>query len=434
MGGTSRTLDKSRKVRIAGRDQACIHMRTVGYMGPMTPPGPAQVRSTLVRLAALYPGHRILRRLDQQNVRWITVPASEIAAHCERMVVDLTGDPSTTPETVVDGLYNSPPSDLPVQFIIGADFCALLVNHACVDGLTINAIWPEIIRCAVAGEDPVTVAVPSIRAPLLRALDNYYRRSPKRVLATLRAPHSVPPAEAADRPTVAWQPEFAVVSASAGPAALEQIRKWRLEHARGITRTVVLFAAARAALEQVGLTAATPGLYVIGDIRKFLPTGARLDGNFASAVYIAPDDPTDPVVLNGAIDQAFSAARPLATMALVAATASRRRRKAGGVPGRIARAAAPVHSLVHTGRLKPYEKLPWAGDRAQRRYIIGSTPGGPEGISVFISEIHGGIDVTATFHATTFDRDAVARALELMCKDPAAVLDAGRARRERLAA
>ncbi|MGF7236213.1 MAG: hypothetical protein ACQSGP_14800 [Frankia sp.] len=427
-------MGKSRKVRIAGRDQACIHMRTVGYMGPMTPPTPAQVRSTLARLAALYSGHRILRKLDHQNVRWITVPAPEMAAHCERMVVDLTGAPATTPESVVADLYNSPASDLPVRFVIGRDFCALLVNHACVDGLTINAIWPEIIRCAVAGEDPAAVAVPSIRMPLLRALDNYYRRSPKRILATLRAPHSVPPAETNDRPTVAWQPEFAVVSASAGPAALEQIRKWRLEHARGITRTMVLFAAARAALEQVGLTAATPGLYVIGDIRKFLPAGARLDGNFASAVYITPADPTDPVMLNESVDTAFSAARPLATMALVAATASRRRRKAGGVPDRITQAVAPVHSLVHTGRLKPYEKLPWTGDRSERRYVIGSTPGGSDGISVFISEIHGGIDITATFHATTFDRDAVAHALEMMCKDPASVLDASRARREHVAA
>jgi hypothetical protein len=405
-------------------------MRTVGYMGPMAAPSPATVRLALRRLAALYPDHRILRRLDHLNVRWITVPVSELDAHCDRMVLDLTDATAATPESVIESLYHHPASDLPVQFVVGPDFCALLVEHACIDGLTINAIWSEILRCAVEDDQPTAIAKPSVRAPLLRALDNYYRRSPARILATLRAPHSVPPPEPVGLPTVAWRPGFAAVSAWAGPDALEQIRKWRLEHARGITRTMVLFAAARAALEQAGLESGSPGMYVIGDIRKFLPAGARLDGNFASAVYIAPADPTDPVMVNGAVDQAFSAARPLATMALVAATAGRRRRKAGGTPDRIRADARPVPSLVHTGRLKPFEKLPWTGDRAERRYLIGSTPGGVDGISVFISEIHGGIDVTATFHATTFDRDAVSRAVEQMCKDPAGVLDAGRARRE----
>lgn len=425
-----------RRIPISGRDLICLHMRTVAYLGPIEAPSPDQVRGALRRLAELQPGHRILRRVDRAKPRWLTVPAAELGRHCDGMVIDLTDQaavpvttdaPAVTPEAIVARLYNWPVTDLPFQIAVGADFCALLVDHACIDGLSINEIWPELIRCAISGEDPTAIAKPSIRFPLVRALDNYYRRKPKRLLETLRVPAAAPPAEAAQPgPLVEWHQEFGVVSVRFGKDVLAEIRDWRLANAKGITRTMVLFAAARAALETSELPPLRPGVNISVDMRKYLPQGAVLYGNFAPSIYVCPADGCDPAQLNAVIDEVMSVARPLATMALVASTAKRRYRRTAQPPTLAESTARPALSLIHCGRLKAFEKLPWKGSPADRRYVIGSTPGDPDGISVFISEIHGGVDVTATFNASTFDPAVVRAALEILATEPTRALDARR--------
>ncbi|ADP78216.1 hypothetical protein [Pseudofrankia inefficax] len=431
---------EARGIPISGRDLICLHMRTVAYLGPIEAPSPEQVRGALRRLAELLPAHRILRRVDRAAPRWVTVPAAELPGHCDAMVIDMTDTtaasatsvPATaataaTPETIVARLYNWPVTDLPFQIAVGADFCALLVDHACIDGLSINEIWPELIRCAVTGEYPVSIAKPSIRFPLIRALDNYYRRKPKRLVETVRVPHPTPPADATEPgPLVPWHQEFGVVSVRFGKDVLAEIRSWRLANAKGITRTMVLFAAARAALETSDLPPVRPGVNISVDMRKFLPQGAVLYGNFAPSIYVCPADGCDPAQLNAVIDEVMSVARPLATMALVASTAKRRFKRTAQPPTLAEATARPALSLIHCGRLKAFEKLPWTGSPADRRYVIGSTPGDPDGISVFISEIHGGVDVTATFNVSTFDPAVVRGALEILATEPTRALDARR--------
>ncbi|WP_157488834.1 hypothetical protein [Pseudofrankia sp. DC12] len=427
---------EARRIPISGRDLICLHMRTVAYLGPIEAPSPDQVRGALGRLAGLCPGHRILWRVDRVAPRWVTVPAADLGRHCDSMVIDMTDlsavpttadAPAVTPETIVARLYNWPVTELPFQIAVGTDFCALLVDHACIDGLSINEIWPELIRCAITGEQPVAIAKPSIRFPLVRALDNYFRRKPKRVLETLRLPAPAPPAETAQPgPLVPWHQEFGVVSVRFGKDVLAEIRAWRLANAKGITRTMVLFAAARAALETSGLPPVRPGVNISVDMRKFLPQGAVLYGNFAPSIYVCPADGCDPAQLNAVIDEVMSVARPLATMALVASTAKRRFKRTAQPPTLAEATARPALSLIHCGRLKAFEKLPWTGSPADRRYLIGSTPGDPDGISIFISEIHGGVDVTATFNATTFDPAVVQGALEILATEPTRALDARR--------
>jgi hypothetical protein len=426
----------ARRIPISGRDLICLHMRTVAYLGPIDAPSPDQVRGALRRLAELYPAHRILRRVDRAAPRWVTVPADELARHCDGLVIDMTDRSSVaaatdaaavTPEEIVARLYNWPVTDLPFQIAVGADFCALLVDHASIDGLSINEIWPELIRCAITGDYPVAIAKPSLRFPLMRALDNYYRRKPKRVLETVRVPHPAPPVEAVEPGAlVPWKQEFGVVSVRFGKDVLADIRTWRLANAKGITRTMVLFAAARAALETSSLPPLRPGVNISVDMRKFLPQNAVLHGNFAPSIYVCPADGCDPAQLNAVIDEVMSVARPLATMALVAATATRRYRRTAQPPTLAEATPRPALSLIHCGRLKAFEKLPWTGSPNDRRYLIGSTPGDPDGISVFISEIHGGVDVTATFNASTFDPAVVREALEILATEPTRALDARR--------
>ena len=70
--------------------------------------------------------------------------------------------------------------------------------------------------------------------------------------------------------------------------------------------------------------------------------------------------------------------------------------------------------------------LPWACEAAWRVNQSVPTLNGPEGITLTTSEMNGVLHLEATFHASTFDADLVARALELVCTDPAALIMAVR--------
>ena len=63
--------------------------------------------------------------------------------------------------------------------------------------------------------------------------------------------------------------------------------------------------------------------------------------------------------------------------------------------------------------------LPWATGPACRVNQSVPTLNGPEGITLTTSEMNGVLHLEATFHASTYDPAMIARALELVCADPA---------------
>jgi len=92
--------------------------------------------------------------------------------------------------------------------------------------------------------------------------------------------------------------------------------------------------------------------------------------------------------------------------------------------------AEPVVRLTFSnqGRHDVLSDLPWAADAAQRVNQSVPTLNGPEGITLTTSEMGGVLHLEATFHASTFDPAMVARALELVCADPAALIMAAAVR------
>jgi hypothetical protein len=66
--------------------------------------------------------------------------------------------------------------------------------------------------------------------------------------------------------------------------------------------------------------------------------------------------------------------------------------------------------------------LPWAVEAAGRVNHSVPTLSGPEGITLTTSEMGGVLHLEATFHASTYDPATVARALDLVCQDPAALI------------
>ena len=88
--------------------------------------------------------------------------------------------------------------------------------------------------------------------------------------------------------------------------------------------------------------------------------------------------------------------------------------------------ARPRLTFSNQGRHDMLGDLAWTADPAWRVNQSVPTLNGPEGITITTSEMNGVLHLEATFHASTFDPDLVARALDLVCADPAALIMAAR--------
>jgi hypothetical protein len=85
-------------------------------------------------------------------------------------------------------------------------------------------------------------------------------------------------------------------------------------------------------------------------------------------------------------------------------------------------------TFSNQGRHDVLADLPWASEAAHRVNQSVPTLSGPDGITLTTSEMGGVLHLEATFHASTYDPAMVARALELVCTDPATLIMAAAGR------
>ncbi len=416
---------RTRSVRIAGRDRMWIGAHSVFVFGPLHVPEVDAVRAALRELAGAVPDHRLFHRPDHNYRRWRSVTGAEIDNHCERMVTMLgdTVDNSDL-EWILEQQYAAYEDDVPFRFALGSDTVALSLAHPLGDARLAIEAGSELLSAAVEQRAPTGLHEPSVRMPLARALGDYYGRKPRRIRATLRTPRTPPPGPVPGTRPHPWQPEFAVASGVIPKSALADMRRWRVRNAPGVTRTLVVFAAARAAVEATGMRPASAGFYTVVDNRKFLPTGGHLDGNFTIGIYLEPADSRDPSAISAALEAAIANGRPLATMSLLTGFA-----QVGRIAALTDHALFPAHpSLVlnHLGRLRGFEKLPWRNGGADARYLSATTQRQPDFLTFQFAEMLGRVHVTATFHASTFDRTLVRTAVDTLCADPVGLLEGSR--------
>jgi hypothetical protein len=91
-------------------------------------------------------------------------------------------------------------------------------------------------------------------------------------------------------------------------------------------------------------------------------------------------------------------------------------------PSEAASRPRPRITFSNQGRHDVLADLPWAIAPAGRVNQSVPTLNGPEGITLTTSEMGGVLHLEATFHGSTYDRAVVARALEMVCADPAALI------------
>jgi hypothetical protein len=340
------------------------------------------------------------------------------SAYVHEAVTDL-GDAPADFDTMTRRLQSEPRADHPVRMLVGGGYVAMKVAHAYGDAGPVNTLLRELVRAA--GEERAARIAPQSRprAALPAAWWNQFK-SPSRwrdALKMARTPH----VELVDpRP---WTAALTVQTARSADV-LGKMRTWRDDHAPGVTTSAITFAAFAAALRELRLDPDLSGATFLADARRYLAEGVSIDSNFCFGPYLRPASLTDPAAIHAALKAELATGGMLTMMVLregkLAVTG------APGYPDPYP-AEAPAEprpriTFSNQGRHDVLADLPWAIEPSRRVNQSVPTLNGPEGITLTTSEMGGVLHLEATFHASTYDPAVVARALALVCTDPAGLI------------
>jgi hypothetical protein len=320
-------------------------------------------------------------------------------------------------------LQAEPRADHPVRILVGGGYVAMKIAHAYGDAGPVNTLLRELIRAA--GEERAARLAPAERRfALPRAWWKQFGTSPGKwrdSLKMARTPHF------ATGPMRPWTASLTVETARSADV-LGKMRVWRDAYAPGVTTSAITFAAFTAALQELGLRPDLSGATFLADARRYLDAGVTIDSNFCFGPWLAPASLTDPTAIHTTLKAELAGGSMLTMMLL--REGKLKVTGGSGMPEPYP-AEAPVEprprlTFSNQGRHDVLVDLPWTADAAGRVNQSVPTLNGPEGITLTTSEMGGVLHLEATFHASTYDPALVARALALVCADPAALIMATR--------
>jgi O-antigen/teichoic acid export membrane protein len=404
------------------RERSWLPLEYIRTVGPLTGVTAERLRAALIGLHAADPTHRAVSRLDRSAARWIHLDDEAFAAYVLEAVTDL-GDGAADFDEMTRRLQSEPRAHHPVRILVGGGYVAMKIAHAYGDAGPVNTLLRELIRAA--GEERAASIPPMLRhrTALPKAWWKTFGLSFSKIKASLkidRPAHT----ETQQRP---WTAALTVETARSADV-LAKMRVWRDEYSPGVTTSAITFAAFTAALQQLGLEPTMTGATFLADARRYLDEGVSIDSNFCWGPYLSPASLTDPAAIHTALKAELASGKMLTIMLL-------RETKLGitGAPGMPDPypTEAPIEphpqlTFSNQGRHDVLADLPWAIDAAGRVNHSVPTLNGPEGITLTTSEMGGVLHLEATFHASTFDPALVARALQLVCTDPATLIMATR--------
>ncbi|WP_305789183.1 lipopolysaccharide biosynthesis protein [Symbioplanes lichenis] len=405
------------------RERAWLPLEYIRTVGPLTGVTAYRLRNALIGLHATDPSHRAVSRLDRKNARWLHMDAAAFAAYAEEAVTDLGPGPVDF-DAMTRELQAEPMGHHPVRILAGGGYVAMKVAHAYGDAGPVNVLLRELVRAA--GEERAAVIEPSVRHrwALPKAWWKQFGTKPgtwKQGLVFARPPAELP---AETRP---WAPNLTVVTARSGDV-LGRMRTWRDQHAPGVTTSAITFAAFTAALRDLGLDPDLRGGIFLADARRYLGQDVRIDSNFCMGPYLYPADLTDPREIHKSLKAELATGRILSMIVL-----REGKMLVTGAPGfpDPYPAAAPVAprprlTFSNQGRHDLLADLPWAVGPGARINQSVPTATCNDGITLTTSEMNGTLHLEAMFHASTYDPAVIARALELVLTDPAALILAAR--------
>ncbi|BAL86233.1 hypothetical protein AMIS_10130 [Actinoplanes missouriensis 431] len=382
------------------RERASLPLEYVRTVGPLVGVTAGRIRDAMIGLHAAHPAHPIVSRLSRSANRWEHLDGPEFARFAEGAVTDLGHDPVNF-EALTRQLQFEPPGQHPVRILAGGGYLAVRVSSAYA-----GATNPLLRELALAAYEMRAAGIPTAparqQAALPKAWWKQVGRHPGRwMLPKQQQPQSPESGRPAAGPSTAWHPSLTMRSARSA-RVLDEMAAWRDRYAPGVSTAAITFAAFTAALIELGVEPDTHGGTFLLDL---------------GPAHLPPDALTDPVAIHRTLADELASGRPLTRKMLRA--------------GRAVLTGAPVESppglaFSDRGRHDLLSDLPWAVVPASRINLSVPTVSGPRTITVTSSEMTGVLHLEATFHATSYDPDVIARAVELTCTDPAGLIMANR--------
>lgn len=390
-------------------------------------PEHARIVTAMEHLARTRP--EVGRWLRADGSHWRPVRDDEIDVWLRGAVVAIDdADQSPADLERISELNSAPLGELPLRLMVGPDWVSLTLSHVVGDAWSLNRLLGWVLTAARV-DGPALPPVPwsvisSRRSDLLLV---------RRVLA---------------RPAAAWEAvrhrrelaggtyEPAAVRADAlphatihlasEPGASQRLRVLRDASFPGVSLSALVAVGLRVVLDDV-LPAARPGFECIYNDRSEADGTAQAWGNFASGVYVRPDDDLAP--------------------AAVAAEIARVRRSGLSTLARLSlrlRGSRPVMQILRSRRRvvsmprpegRPRLTFSWMAahlvDDAVPGLLPGRTlagmhgrPNGVESISVHAIECAGRIHFGVGHVPAVWPTEVVRGAIERLAADPVAVLRA----------
>jgi O-antigen/teichoic acid export membrane protein len=402
-------------------ERAWLPLEYIRTVGPLRGVTAASMRAALIGLHAANPTHRAVSRLDRSGARWEHMDGPAFADYVRAAVTEVD---SADFDGITRTLQAEPRGHHPVRIIVGDGFVGLKIAHAYGDAGPVNTLLHELVRAAAENRPAVVAPSRRHRTALLKAWFKQFGWKPGRWADGLSFPRPPAPPTGPTRP---WQADL-TVRTDRSASVLALMRTWRDEYAPGVTTSAITFAAFTAALGELGLDPDLSGGTFLADGRRYLDKGVSIDSNFCMGPYLSPASLTDPAAIHRTLKAELATGRILTMMVL-----RQGKLAVSGTPGlpepypsEIVLYPRPRLTFSNQGRHDMLGDLPWAVEAGSRVNQSVPTLNGPEGITLTTSEMNGVLHLEATFHASTFDPALVARALELVCTDPAGLIMARR--------
>jgi hypothetical protein len=382
--------------------------------GPFDAPPIDAVRAVVRDLAERYPEHPAFCRPEIGRFgrgRWVPVSAGERERRCREMVLEL--DPADLDAALSRATRPLDDGRL-LEYSVGPHHVVTRRLHILGDG-TVVSLLPHVFDAAITGAPLPDLRARSVSMPLTRALVHEFGRHPRRLVETLREPRPRPtPPSAA---VVDLGRHYDAFGRTATAETMQSLRAWRDTHEPDVSMGNVIAAAIRRAFDDAGVKFASPGLRMLVNGRRYLPPGTPVEGNFATAIYVEPDDPRSPRAVDDVIRRNLDIGRPLAT--LVASSI-----KNFVAPPSATRTPAGSLATLTISNLGPRRGLGVLPSHAFCEYRGVAEPE-PGGLTVLLAQVGDCLSASATFEPAVADRASVAAAIDRLTRDPIGLFEKG---------
>jgi hypothetical protein len=409
------------RLPMAAVDRLGSGVHILSAFGPIALPGRQALVDAVWRILSVGPDARLgLRAVDGRQ--WEYAPES-LRELSERMVVEAPELATVGLSEALEGLVAHIEPGLPLRVVLAGERLLLILDHGVVDARFTTRLPATLVAVAGGGEIPAWLTTEGISRPLWSAFVETFVKHPGRVVALLKArrvespvaPRAVP----AERPSIGWNGSTSVVVASGTKASFKSLHGWLRRRDEPVSFGAGVIVALRAALAAQGLRLSTDSEMVY-DVRGYLPSGVDTTGNFVTGIPATGGDDLEAV--DRSIAQTTSSGRPLA--ALMAGAIKESLHPATHVlPG-----STPAHArarvvVSNLGVNRPLQGIPWVRDGRPLEAASAVHPIAPETVAAQLVVLDGQLHVTVSYNDTTFDRQAVQRAVRSFVDDPVALLD-----------